>query len=43
MVFDQNRQIVTKRNFSYGAKQFGLFWVKTALFTQKLYHEVGSV
>lgn len=33
MIFDQNRQTVTKRNYSYDAKEFAWFWVKMAVFT----------
>ncbi len=31
MIFDQNRQTVTRRNRSYVAKLFDLFWTKRAL------------
>jgi len=36
MIFDQNTQSVTNRNRSYGAKRFGVFWVKMAVLGQKV-------
>lgn len=41
MIFDQNGQIVTKHNRSYGANQFALFWTKRAAYRPKTYMASG--
>ena len=37
MIFNQNSQSATKRNQSYVAKQFDLFWVKRAFYDPEIY------
>ena len=41
MIFVQNGQTVTKRNYCYGAKQFDLFWAKRALYGPLVYFARG--
>ena len=41
MIFDQNRQTVTKSNRSYVVKQFVRFWTKRAYLTPETLFWVG--
>ncbi len=41
MIFIQNWQTPTKRNHSYGTKEFDRFWVKMALYRPETYVITG--